>query len=335
MPVQRLFLLGVLCLCLGLPEPLRAAEVLPFHTRNLQPTVQIFGLPAAEGGRITPPGKTRGRLVLETANNFTGGRGPGEGLEFDGETYRMILALRRGLASGWEAGIDLSLVGHHGGGLDRLIERWHDLLGVGKGGRHRRARNRLFYFYQKDGQREIDVRENNLGIGDWSLVLARPLFKDHLAPGRALALRSGIKFPTGNPDRLHGSGSVDMHARLTYSDAETLKNIHLTLFASGGILAMTRGEVMPAQQRSHVWFGSAGLGWKPWQRVALKAQVDGHSAFFRGSSLREIKAPSAQLVLGGSYYLSERWILDLAVSEDIVVDSAPDVAFHLALTRHF
>ncbi|KIH75839.1 Protein of unknown function [Geoalkalibacter ferrihydriticus] len=334
--IPRPFLLLVfVCSTLAQPGLLAAAEISPFYTRNLQPTVQIFGLPPTEGGRITPQGRTSARLVLEAANNFSGDRNARERLEFDGETYRFTLSARRGLAPGWEAGLDLPLVGHQGGIFDSFIENWHDLLGTGEGGRQHRAQNRLFYFYQKEAQTEINLQNSSLGLGDVSVFLARELFAESLSLGRFFALRGGVKLPTGNADHLHGSGSLDAHWRLAFSDARSLERFHMTLFASGGMLWMSRGEVLPAQQRNLVWFGSTGLGWQPLQRLALKVQIDGHSAFFKSSDLRELKTASAQLVVGGSFYFSEHWILDLGVSEDIVVDTAPDVALHLALSRRF
>jgi len=40
-------------------------------------------------------------------------------------------------------------------------------------------------------------------------------------------------------------------------------------------------------------------------------------------------------VLGGTIILPGETALDLAVVEDVIVDSAPDVVFHMTLRRQF
>lgn len=312
-----------------------ADPVRPFYTRNLQPVIQIFGLPPADDGLLAAAGTSHGRLIAEAANHFAISSKNNESVAFDGETYRLTLALRRGLSNGWELGIDLPLVSQSGGVFDGFIEDWHDFFGMSQGGRDSRARDRLFYFYQKDGETKLDFDRSSTGLGDISLLVARRILAEQLGTERHLALRGGVKLPTGDSDRLHGSGGTDAHLRLAVTDARTLRGIDTTLFASGGLLWMGRGDILSAQQRHWVWFGSAGLGWKPLAWMALKAQIDSHSPFFDNSNLREIGKTSTQLTVGGSLYLPGNWSLDLGVSEDILVATAPDVVFHLGLARHF
>ncbi|WP_305045647.1 DUF3187 family protein [Geoalkalibacter sp.] len=325
------------CLTLALlpGRSVLADPVRPFFTRNLQPVIQIFGLPPADDGLLAAPGTSHARLTAEAANHFAISRKGAESVEFDGETYRFTLALRAALGRDWELGIDLPLVTQDGGILDGFIENWHDAFGMSQGGRNRRERDRLFYFYQKVGETKLDVDHGSTGLGDISVLLARRIFAEQFGSERHLALRGGIKLPTGNSDRLHGSGSTDVHLRLAATDARTLRGIDTTLFASGGLLWLSPGDILSDQQRHWVWFGNAGLGWKPLGWMALKAQIDGHSAFFDGSDLRETGKPSAQLMVGGSLYFPGDWTLDLGIGEDIMVATAPDVVFHLALARRF
>ena len=62
----------------------------------------------------------------------------------------------------------------------------------------------------------------------------------------------------------------------------------------------------------------------------MKLQLDAHSAFY-DSGLTELGSDAAQLIIGGALRLSDTWVLDLAVSEDIAVDTAPDVVFHIGI----
>jgi hypothetical protein len=99
-------------------------------------------------------------------------------------------------------------------------------------------------------------------------------------------------------------------------------------------MGMTRGDVLADQQRNVAAFGTLGFGWGPAEWIALKAQVSGHTPFYQ-SDLRELGKDALQLIVGGTIAFSAQTSLDIGVSEDIIVRTSPDVAFHLALKRLF
>ena len=100
-------------------------------------------------------------------------------------------------------------------------------------------------------------------------------------------------------------------------------------------MAMSDGDILPGQQRNLVGFGSFGFGWSPTEWIAFKVQTSGHTPFYKESELRELSNGALQLITGGTLYFSPRTSLDIGVSEDIAVNTSPDVAFHLALRRLF
>ena len=318
-----------------MPSPALTIEQVPepFYIRNQSPIIQIFGLPPTEGGQITPPGQNKSRLVMDVANNFTEDESAEESVRFDGETSRITLSLRHGFSDNWEAGIDIPVVSHQGGMLDGLIENWHNAFGLPQGGRDDAPRNRLNYFYRQDGEenQRLNFSNSGTGFGDTSIYLAYQLLHD-TSSRRYMALRGGIKLPTGDSDNLRGSGGTDVHLRLAISDGETLKDYNISLFGSVGLLWLEKGDVLRSKQRQKVGFGSIGLGWMPINWLTFKLQIDGHSRFFNDSHLRQIDSSSTQLAIGGAIKISEQFVIDLCVVEDIIVDTAPDVTFHTALT---
>ena len=270
---------------------------------------------------------------MDVANNFTEDESAEESVRFDGETTRVTLSLRHGFSEYWEAGIDIPVVSHQGGMLDGLIENWHNTFGLPQGGRDDAPRNRLNYFYRQDGEENqtLDFSNSGTGLGDTTLYLAYQLTHD-TSSRRYMALRGGIKLPSGDSDNLRGSGGTDIHLRLAISDGESLKNYNVSLFGSVGLLWLEKGEVLRSKQRQKVGFGGVGLGWTPINWLTFKLQVDGHSRFFKDSHLKQIDSSSAQLASGGAIKLSEKVGIDLCVVEDIIVDTAPDVTFHAALS---
>jgi len=84
-----------------------------------------------------------------------------------------------------------------------------------------------------------------------------------------------------------------------------------------------------------VGFGTIGLGWGPAEWISFKFQLNAHTPFYHGSSLDEISSSSLMLVSGGAIRLPGNYLLDIGVSEDVIVSTAPDVAFHLGLSKQF
>lgn len=307
-------------------------ELYPFYTRNISPVVSVFGLPAAEGGALLRKGRTEARLVVEAANNFTFDKSGSEQIVLDGETYHNVLALRWGAGKRLELGADLKMLSHDGGVFDGFIESWHDAFDLPGANRDAKPEDRLLYVYERNGEERLGVRDETTGLGDLSLHCGWQVYRrERGAASSALGLRTSLKLPTGDSDDLLGSGGFDATLRL---DWERQGRGH-AFFAGLGGMYMEEGDVLPELQKNWAAFGSLGAAWRALRPVALKVQIDGHTAFYEHTGLRELGDPSLQLILGGTAAMPGGVMLDLGVSEDIAVDTAPDVVFHLALKRRF
>ena len=321
---------GMLCsLC-----PVGASEQAPFFTSTKSPFARIFGLPPAERGGVAETGKTETRLVFDATNNFSGSSSSRESIQLDGEMYEFSLVLRHGIFQKFELGIDVPYVAHDEGVLDSFIEGWHDAFGFSGGGRNSVGRNQLSYTYTRDGTTRESITKSSGGIGDLRLFGAYQLLGGTEQPERSLALRCGVELPTGSATKLHGSGSTDVSLGLAASDTKTLSSWRAALFGSAGVLYLSDGDVLEEIQRNVVGYGSIGICSRQFRRVNLKAQLDFHSAFYH-SDMKEIGAASAQLILGGTVALTEKTLLDIGVAEDVAVDTASDVVFHLSLFQQF
>jgi hypothetical protein len=312
-------------------SPSFSADILPFSTRNLSPLAQIYGLPGADDPLILPHGRKAFRLTADLANHFARHRRAGEDIILDGETFRATALLRSGCPSGWEWSMEIPYLAHGGGGLDSFIEGWHDLLGISQGGRDRAPRGRLLYRYVRNGTEEFNFTDSSHGLGDIRLAGGRQVLYREGGRG-TLAIRASLKLPTGSSSRFLGSGSTDL--ALWGTARRTSPEGRLAIFGAAGVLGMTKGDILPDQQRRLAGFGTLGGGWAPWERVILKVQLDGHTALYRRSGLPEL-GEAVLLTMGGTIVFTERTTLDLAVVEDLVVGASPDVVFHLSLRTVF
>jgi hypothetical protein len=331
--VKQSFFFVSLLLSTFAVTPASAELLAPFFTRNQNPFVQIFGLPAAGSARLLPAGSLAASVVIDAGNSFSRGTTAAEAILLDGETYRSTLVWRYGVSDHLEIGMDLPYISHRGGIFDGFIDWWHNFTGLPDGGRKQEARDLLQYRYREDGRERVAILNADSGPGDLMLAAAIPVFGQK-GERRLAALRATLKLPTGSTSGLRGSGSTDFSLRLTGEDRQTLSPWPVSLFGAAGVLLLTGGEIIAERQRHAVGFGTMGLGWQPYSWLALKVQVDGHSAFY-DSELAELGDLSAQLVMGGSLELPGALVLDLAVAEDIIVYTAPDVVFHLVLRRLF
>jgi hypothetical protein len=311
-----------------------ALDVVPFYTRDQGPFSQVFGLPPAEGGMLVPKGRLDGRLVLDIANSDSGEWDSSrETLELDGETLRLTLALRYGLANRMEIGMDIPYVSHDGGVSDGFKDAFHDITGLPAP--KTKEKNRMVYSYIRDGVTEVDIRESTSGVGDLLLSFGYQLAGEETKAPRAIAVRAGLKLPTGDAGTLRGSGSTDFSLRLAASDAATLSGRNITLYGEAGALWMGKGEVLEEQQRSFAGFGTVGLGWSPLSWLALKVQVETHSAFYRDSVTDVLASTVFQVVVGGTFALPWETTLDVGISENFITETSPDVNFHFALRKRF
>jgi hypothetical protein len=295
---------------------------------------QIFGLPGPGTAILLPAGGNAAEFAVEAAQNFAKNTSGDEVSFFDGETYRFNLALRHGVTSRFEAGLEIPYLSHRGGFLDGFMRDFHDVFGLSQSGRNNHPRNRLLYSYVRAGKQEILVDEHAEGLGDVRLRAAWQLWRTEAGPPRGAALHASLKLPTGDSDNLFGSGSTDLALWVSGTRGWERKESALALFGAAGVMGLTDGDVLPEQQRNLVIFGTLGGGWRPASWLVLKTQIDSHTPFF-DSDLQELGVVMGQLLLGVDLALGERTVLELAFTEDIVVDTAPDTVFRLALRSQF
>jgi hypothetical protein len=150
-----------------------------------------------------------------------------------------------------------------------------------------------------------------------------------------VAVRAGLKLPTGDAGTLRGSGGTDFSIRLAATDETALADWDVTLFGTVGALFLGKGTVLEEQVRRLAGFGSVGVGWRPLDWLALKIQLDARTAFFRDSDEEVLKCPGFQVVGGGSFALPWGTTLDVGLSEAVIRETSPDGTFHIALRKRF
>lgn len=311
-------------------------EITPFSTFNQGPLVQIYGLPRDTSAGITPAGKYHTALNQDLSSNYTVNSNQREQITLDGETYRLAFAARYGISPGWEVGVEIPYIFQGGGFLDSFVIDWHNTFGLPQGGRDIAPKNLMNYSYRKDGVQKLLVDHSGSGIGDISLTGGASLYDAHDQDSHeSLALKGAIKLPTGDSSYLGGSGGTDVMLQLCGSSSNYSAWGSLGVYGSAGALVMSKGDVLRDQHKTLAGFGAFGLGWGPASWISFKVQLNANTPMYRDSSLDELAKKSLLLILGGDLRFPGDYLLGIGVAEDVAVGSAPDVSFHMGLSKMF
>lgn len=313
-PSPGLAVLGALAAALAATAPRPA-----FSTSNQGVIARSFALPAIGAPRLLAPGQGEARATLDWTNEFHAFTGPRDQLLLDGETQRWALAWRRGLAPGFEAGIELPVLHQGGGVLDGFIEDWHEVFGLPNGGREAAPQDRFRRRYVRDGRTWFDRADGGTALGDLRLSGA-------WQARESVALRALVQLPTGDDAELaagNAGGALWLDAAL---DGDGRWQSH----ASAGLSLAADAGLAPGQRR-WVPFGGAGTAFAWSEDLAFAAQVYAHGGLYDGALPDAFSRAGVQLAFGGSYRCAPGARVDLALQEDLVTRSSPDFSIHLAL----
>jgi hypothetical protein len=297
----------------------------PFPARDLNPLLAGFGLPAALPARVS--GETWTFATdLNWASVSLVQRAGSEQLIVDAETREARMTIGRSWSSGFAAQLQIPYRYTGGGVLDDAIDSWHDLFGLPQGSRALSPKDRVRIAYANGNDVRFDVQSSQAGLGDISLDFGRSLAS---SASTAAAAWLSIKLPSGDADRFTGSGATDVSLAIA---AEQRLGESWSAFGQAGVAWLGEGERLADRQRDFGWSALAGIGWQVSRGWELKAQLDAHSAVFDEADL-DFLGEALVLTVGGDYRFVSGWQLDLAVSEDIVVESASDVVFVIGLKK--
>jgi hypothetical protein len=290
-----------------------------FPLRNYNPFLQIFGLPKFQTAELVRPDRFDFAFSYDITNDSDEAERPSGDLVIDSETQTFALSLRRRVFERMELGIDVPYLSHSGGTLDRLIKDWHNLVGLSNSMREG-LDDQLQISYALDGVTYYELSAPASGLGDVQLSAA--------FQWQHVTLRAGVKLPTGDPDKLTGSGAADVSLGLYANRTTTLFDRAFDYSGFLGVLVLGDGEVMPDFQESTVPYGGLALRWHVTERLSLSTQLSVQGSYF-DIDIDEVGGSTIQLAIGGDYRF-KRSLIRLAIVEDIAAGAAPDFALHLS-----
>ncbi|MFT3929687.1 MAG: DUF3187 family protein [Spongiibacteraceae bacterium] len=330
--ISSVLFTGVVGVGVGVGAPAHADTLLdePLSLSERSPLAQRFNLPGTRSGDVLNAGETHWRFGVDLANNYVRDNAGAETLIFDGELQRYEFGVRYGLGSQWEVGIMLPWMTYRGGVLDSFINRWHSAWGLPDHDRSNYPSDKLQFTHTTNGKIDFNFDRAQSGFGDVQLQIANQILETER---NRVALITSVNLPTGDDDKLTGGGgtSIGVFLAATHSG---LFELPLTLSGNIGAQSLPDSDVLSDRQKSSAWFGSGEIAWAYTADTRLRAQLSMHSAIY-DSALASLGDNSTQLLLGGSVRLDPHWVLDVALSEDVALDTAPDISLQLALKARY
>jgi len=288
----------------------------PVPVRNRRPYNLLFLQFTPETGDILLRRAERFDLQLDVANNLLiPSPSSGATVVEDNEVQRLGVTWRRGIGHGTEVGVESALLWRNGGFIDPLLSGYHSLFGFQGDGPDNPAGRDAYSQYRsllllQDAQGNTLVHQGNaFGLGETTMTV-----KHRLIPANrrsALALRFGLKLPTGNTTQLLGSGSVD--AGLSFDLRYSLRR-EIVLYANAGGILMGKAVRVPGAQSSMAQ-GFLGIEYHPNSRDSYLLQLDANSLAVRtGNSFADKVGSTA--TFGYKRLLDRSRILSLSFSEN-------------------
>ena len=314
---------AVLLAALG-AVPVAATE--PLYVKNLSPVAGLFGLPSQRDAATAVDGSLEVALHGSLANHYRLDSTPTEYLNLDGETGRVALELRYGLARNWDVQLEVPWLDHSGGHLDSLIDDWHDFWGMPDGGRDGVPNDMLNYRYATPGAAGFSLQSSASGLGDVSLSLTHAFYRDDSS---AASLVLGYKFGTGDEDDFLGSGADDVFVAVRFS-GNHLSDLPLSWHGQAGYLRAGDSDRLDGVQEQDLWFAGLALDWLVTDRWSLIAQLDSHAAPM-DSDITALGDDAVMLTVGTRWRFTQNWSADVGMVEDIRTETAPDVTFQASL----
>ena len=252
----------------------------PIPIRDARPYNLLFLQFTPESGDVLAPRTNRFDLQLDLINNqLIPDPRLGATVVEDNEYQRLKLTWRRGLGKRTELGFFVPVEWRDGGILDGIISAYHHLVGLQDNGPDVPLGSDHYPEYQSrlqiiDANGKTLVNQGNaFGLGETTITLKHGLLPQ--TKRSALAVRLGVKLPTGNPTLVLGSGSVDVGASL---DGRYNVGRDFSLYGNLGYVMLGPAVTVPGSRPNTVET-LAGIEYHPNHRDSFVLQIDGNGTY--------------------------------------------------------
>jgi hypothetical protein len=299
----------------------------PFATRDQNPLVAVYGLPLPVNARLLPAGDSQWLTAFNITNTLNVDSADTSDLVVDTETTRLDLVYDYGLPDGWMLRLQFGVLHHGAGYFDSWIYDYHDFLGLKQGDRANVPDDQFQIHVSDNSSTLLNLQTATSGLTDTQIQLGKQLSRD---TSHATSLWASLKLPTGDQDKLSGSGHGDFALWLA---TQQQNGDAIWIYSQLGGLYIPDTGVLTPLHRHNAWFGNLGISYTHNEWLQLKTQLDAHSPMY--DSQLDFLDSAIQLTFGGTISLDKKNMIDIAMSEDIKTSTSPDVTLNITWAIQF
>ncbi len=320
--VLFLFVLPVL---LAGPQGRASAFGGPLEVRNSLPLFLSAGSPlllSAECGDSLS-------FDLAYSSTYVVGSSPHWSFNIDLEASVLHIAVRKLLGPSTELSLDVPVISYNSGVLDGFLDAYHSAFGFPDYGRSERPRNDFLLKVYRDGAAVVLGRPGEAALGDVRVGIKKALS----AGDPYMSFYGFVEFPSGDPERGYGNGTLDGSVALLVDKA--LSDDVMSYLNAGAVFTGDyRGKDVTVSLRDYL-YGAVGVEKLLPGAFSFNVQLFVQGSPFGETGVRAMDEVAAVLSLGGRYRMDGKSDLDFSFSEDLSTAGAPDFMVALSWRRAF
>lgn len=303
----------------------------PVPVRNFQAIQLLFLGMYGDRAAVVPKRTLDVRVELaETANVFDQAT-PGAKAQVKFETLRSALFFRYGVTDRLELSLEIPTIYRYRGFMEGAIEAVERATTGLSGPRGRLDGTGFVFDVTQNGRTLFSGGDGDLGLGDLSLV-AKWQATEERGAWPTTAFRFGLKLPTGDDERVFGSGHVDMGLGLALEKALATRWIAYVnlngVFPTGTVSGLSLHPIFSSVT-------AVEYLWTP--RFSLVLQFDYYSTPFSDTGLEMLDRGVTEITAGFNYRLRDHilWQVYGVENVDFITDSAADFTLSTLVTYRF
>ena len=189
-------------------EPTDTSWRRPLASRNQFPVSLLFVSLAPDKASSLANGHTTVDVNFDYSNIISDQESENESLLLDLEYLRTAVVFTLGLPKQMELGYSIPFYVYYGGFLDPFVDRFHRRFGLPNFVRGQTENGQTRYqLVTTSGATPFLGEESLTAVGDITVHFKKTLLEKDVY---AFAFRTNLKLPTGDPEKLSGSGATDL-----------------------------------------------------------------------------------------------------------------------------
>lgn len=258
----------------------------------------------------------KGRYEFSLYNSWTNRWNDTPQYLLDFEAIQNNFGFAIGLGQRIELGSSIPVISRTGGGMDRVIADFHNLLHIDQMGRTNYPYDRLIvkYYNATTGQWTVLLNNNDRGtaLGDASLTFRSQVYR---GSGwlRSVLFTGLFRFPTASDRTYYGTGGTDF--------AFSLGTMHYVkpfyLYTTLGYGRYGSGNALGIELRPYQWTFFGAAEWPVSHHLSFIVQEMSNTGVAK--NYYDFSLPTYELLIGAKEQLSDHLMLQYGIIENLFI----------------